>query len=116
MLTEASYSILLRKTFQIVSQLWINVYDSLRDIYNYLEAYLGLSHLSKIEAFPVVNLWEALNIFSKKIHLGCLIGLWMPLSILIVYLVAKKYIYILSLGKLIDEEDKYTRSAENCHL
>ena len=28
----------------------------------------------------------------------------------------KIYIYILSLGKLIDEEDKYTRSAENCHL
>ena len=28
----------------------------------------------------------------------------------------KKNIYILSLGKLIDEEDKYTRSAENCHL
>ena len=35
----------------------------------------------------------------------------MPLYVLTVYLMAKKG--ILRLGKLIDQEDKYTRSAKN---
>ena len=38
----------------------------------------------------------------------------MPLCVLVVYLIAKKD--NLKLGKLIDKEDKYIRSAENCRL
>ena len=75
-----------------------------RDIYNYLEAHSEPYHLSKIELFAIVNRWKALNIFAKKIRLGCLIGLWMTLRVLTIYLMAKNY--ILRLGELIDEEDK----------
>ena len=59
--------------------------------YNYLEAYSEPCHLYKIELFVIVNWWEALNIFAKKLHLVYFIGLWMSLCVLItVYLMAKK--------------------------
>ena len=59
--------------------------------YNYLEANSETCHLYKIELFVIVNHWEALNIFAKKLHLAYFIGLWMSLCVLItVYLMAKK--------------------------
>ena len=83
--------------------------------YNYLEAYSEPCHLYKIELFVIVNWWEALNIFAKKLHLVYFIGLWMSLCVLItVYLMAKKN--ILRSGKLVDKGDKCTMSAKTCHL
>ena len=46
----------------------------MRDIYNYLEAYSEPCHLSKIELFVIVNQWEALNIFTKKLKQNFLIN------------------------------------------
>ena len=57
-----------------------------------------------MELYAIVNRWEPLNIFAEKLHLGFLMGLWMPLCLLAIYLPAEKD--ILRLGKLIDKEDK----------
>ena len=75
-----------------------------RDINNPLEAYSEPFHLPKIVLFAIVNQREALNIFAKRFHLGYIIGLWMPLCVLTVYLMGKKD--ILRLDKLIDKGDK----------
>ena len=63
--------------------------------YNYFEAYSEPCHLNKIELFVIVNRWEALNIFQKKLHLVYFIGLWMSLCVLVtVYVMAKKYMEV----------------------
>ena len=76
----------------LIKNSFIKGSKKLRDIlYNYLEAYSEPCPLSKIEFFVVVNQWEALNIFAKKLHLVYFMGFWMSLCVLItVYSMAKK--------------------------
>ena len=60
-------------------------------MYIFLEAYLDLCHLFKIELLAMVNRWEPLNIFAKELNLGFLIDASMLLCVLTIYLVTKRY-------------------------